>query len=543
MKRFYLLFSFLIFLSADSDGQRYLEEVFTDVMRIDTIPYGQNTTILPLLVPGGTPLKRPLFLNLYMPEGDTETERPLIMMYHTGNFLPRLINGNNNGQLDDIYVVALAERLARMGYVVAMVDYRKGWNPISDDQDVRTNTLINAAYRGVQDANTCSRFFRKTIEDFGNPYGLDADQFVAWGIGTGGYISYAAGALDNYLDVVLPKFIGADINGDGMPDPMVIDFINGDPQATTVGINPLTGDTLCFPNHIEKDYSDELQLCVNMGGAMGDISWLDAEDPPMISFHVPTDPFAPYDEGTVIVPTTEDPVVDVVGSYAIAQQAEALGTNSVWNTSTFNDVYSDAANSRNDGFEGLFPMPRQDWDLTDDGVDNPTAVEASPWEYWDVTQWSTAPFGQATLDGPGEPCDGIPMEFCNWHIAQSGSNPDMSIEKAMMYQDSILGYFAPRACVALQLDCASLFTSTEDIISDVNLTISPNPTDDYVMISTDGQEILSLDLTDLQGKKVLSVSSVNASMYELEGLSELSGMHVLTIRFEEGIVTRKLLLD
>ena len=41
-----------------------------------------------------------------------------------------------------------------MGYVVASIDYRTGWNPLAATQSERTYQLINAAYRGVQDART-----------------------------------------------------------------------------------------------------------------------------------------------------------------------------------------------------------------------------------------------------------------------------------------------------------------------------------------------------------------------------------------------------
>ena len=43
-------------------------------------------------------------------------------------------------------------------------------------------------------------------------------------------------------------------------------------------------------------------MAVNMGGALGDSTWLDAGQAPIVSFHVPTDPFAPYECGIVNVP-------------------------------------------------------------------------------------------------------------------------------------------------------------------------------------------------------------------------------------------------
>ena len=54
-----------------------------------------------------------------------------------------------------------------MGYVVASIDYRLGWNPLAATQSERTNQLINAAYRGVQDARTAVRYFRMNAAEQG----------------------------------------------------------------------------------------------------------------------------------------------------------------------------------------------------------------------------------------------------------------------------------------------------------------------------------------------------------------------------------------
>ena len=182
MNRIFTLLVFMcLFAFSASAQERYLDEVFEDVTVTDTIGYGQNTTVI--LAPNL--IKRPLFYNFYEPAGDTAALRPLIVLFHTGNFLPRLINGQISGSLEDQYIVNMSTRLSKMGYCVAVVDYRKGWNPISDIQEVRTNTLINAAYRGVQDSRTAARYFRLSAGALGNPHRIDPNRIVAWGTGTG----------------------------------------------------------------------------------------------------------------------------------------------------------------------------------------------------------------------------------------------------------------------------------------------------------------------------------------------------------------------
>ena len=54
----------------------------------------------------------------------------------------------------------MCKRFAKKGYVAVAVDYRLGWNPISTSADVRRSTLIQAAYRGLQDTKTAVRFLR-----------------------------------------------------------------------------------------------------------------------------------------------------------------------------------------------------------------------------------------------------------------------------------------------------------------------------------------------------------------------------------------------
>ena len=147
MKRIFTLLFFSIVAFGLNAQVRYVDEIFTDVNVESDIVYANNISVLT-----GAPLPGDILLDVYTPVGDTATNRPLIKVFHTGNFLPQLINGQINGNKDDPYVVDMIERLVRRGYVVASLDYRLGWNPISPDQDVRTETLINAAYRGVQDS-------------------------------------------------------------------------------------------------------------------------------------------------------------------------------------------------------------------------------------------------------------------------------------------------------------------------------------------------------------------------------------------------------
>ncbi|MGB0423518.1 MAG: T9SS type A sorting domain-containing protein, partial [Flavobacteriales bacterium] len=445
-----------------ADAQRYLEEVFDEVTVDSGRMYGENATVL-LYQFTGEAVPEPLVMDVYEPEGDTATSRPLMLYFHTGNFLPTPANQSPSGTRTDSTTVEICERFAKMGYVVASCSYRLGWNPTAETQDDRVNTLINAAYRGVQDARTAVRWFRKNVAENGNEFGIDPTKVAMFGQGTGGYITLAAATLDDYSEVLIPKFF-TDV--DGMAVPMVIESINGDIYGTSVGVNPLDNDTLCYPNHV--GYDSDFNACVNAGGAMGDISWLEDGDMPMISFQAPSDPFAPYNTGVLIVPGVNLPVVEVSGSGDVQAQVAIFGNNEVFANAGLTDPYTAAADLINGGNEGLYPILR------------PAGSEAdsSPWDYW-------------ADDNPNN-ANGLM------------TNPDMSVMKAHTYIDTIQGYTAPRLACALALegavcvssapandlcadaiDVSDLFggelntTQSSEMYSNVDATSSDDPADGY----------------------------------------------------------------
>ena len=181
MKKINTLFAFLLlFCVCQVNGQRYLTEVFDEVTVTTDQTYGVNATVL-LVGIAGEALPEALKFDFYEPAGDTETERPLIVMFHTGNFLPIQLNNTVLGSRTDSTNVEMATRLAKMGYTVAMVDYRLGWNPAAETQPLRALGLIQATYRGIQDGRTAIRYFRKTADD-GNPWGVDVNRITCWAL-------------------------------------------------------------------------------------------------------------------------------------------------------------------------------------------------------------------------------------------------------------------------------------------------------------------------------------------------------------------------
>lgn len=486
--------------------QRYVDEIFTDVDVTEDVTYGVNATVL-LLAQFQEAVPQPLMADIYTPAGDTETERPLIIFFHTGNFLPPTFNGGCGGTRKDADVVEMAKKMARMGYVTACVDYRLGWDPTNPEQVNRVFTIINASYRGVQDSRTAVKYFRRSVLENSNPFGIDDSKIALWGFGTGAYVTYGSATLQETQDTWIPQFLTP--NG-----PMVIPQFNGDVSVDSVGVMGVEGlgvplgDTLCYPNHVGVD--DSFNLAVQMGGACGSLEWVDdaENDVPMISYHVTTDPFAPYIEGIVNVPPPINlPVVAVNGAGSVIPAANVLGINDALTGGLdFIDGVSDYVNSVNGGNEGLFPF----------FSDDPT--ESAPWNF----AYAAEPYGVMGSDCP------------------TLNNDITSV------RDSVVQYFVPRACVVLGLDCdLSEFTTSVDNIEavEVGLTMSPNPAQDIVNLTSVTEPIQEVLILNATGTLVSHTDGINAYNHIIRRGNLAAGMYVAMVKFKDGYVTQRVMFQ
>lgn len=523
------IFTLLFLIALLSWGQglqaqdgRYVAPVFDEVEVSAPQGLAFNYTVMPWVggllnnVPGLGSTIQPLAAQFYTPKGDTVTNRPLVIYLHTGNFIPYDFNGSCGGTLRDSSNVEIATRLAEMGYVVAVVLYRQGWLPTIEQELLKRYTLINAAYRGVQDVNTYIRYFNRSVAELGNPHGIDPDKIVVWGQGTGGYLSLASGFLDRYEEILNTS----DPNKFRLPVPNVgfVPMVTENYNGTIQGDGPVTvsdagyiptallgfksGDTLSVPNHV--GFTGRQALTVNMGGALGDSTWINAGEPPLISFHVETDPFAPCQTAVLRVPTARGPenVVEVSGSCDVAPIVDRLGINDIFdNIPEGRDPYGAVNKTSNKGFFVFQNTP-------DDS--------SAPWE------WTFA-----ETPKPGQ----LPNDC----------NTDANIAKT--YIDTIIGYYAPRACVALGLDCWQ--SSTRDLTeAQVNLKLAPNPASLAVQISVSEETpVRSYAIYDISGRMVRNVTQVDASFIELQRESLHNGLYVVRLHFDQGIISKKIIFE
>ena len=371
-------------LSASAQD-RYLDDVFSTVTVTSDIPFATNISILPVLS-GGVPGPATLKCDIYTPDGDTETSRPVIILAHTGSFLPPVVNGQATGSKTDLSIVEQCTRWAKKGYVAVAMDNRLGWNPTSTDTDVRTSTLLQAAYRGIQDAKAMVRYMRMT-EATGNPYGIDESKIVLGGQGTGAYISLGYATLNDENELYLPKFF--DFTDPNNPMPYVIPQVYGNIDGTDSTYAPIFDSTgaivgsmpFNIPNNL--GYSNDISMAFNLGGALADISWLQKGDVPIVSFHCEKDPYAPLDTGDVIVPTTGDFVVEVMGSRTIQQMQNMYNNNPASTWAFISDNITTAANVNNDGNDGLYIFKTPAPSTAPNAFGELQEEQGSPWDWWD----------------------------------------------------------------------------------------------------------------------------------------------------------------
>jgi dienelactone hydrolase len=460
-------------------------------------------------------------MDVYAPSNaaDALTARPVVIYLHTGNALPPPVNGSPNGLRTDSTAVEVCKRMARRGYVAVSATWRGGWNPLAATEEERRGQLLNAIYRGLHDTRQCTRFLKADAAG-ANTYRIDPTKVIVYGEGTGGYIALANATLDKPEELFIEKF---------RPDPFnaSVSYVDTTQAGNLNGFNGSL--TLYRPNGQNAD----ADFCVNMGGALADTSWLEQGDVPMVSFHAVFDPFAPFTEGIVIVPTTGGPVVPVQGPNLFMELVNEYGNNSSFANLT-GDVWSNRARSlygttqstvtiRTD-VEGLFPFirPRP--------TGAPFSDEASPWQFWDPN----SPLATAVVSAGPPPVTA--------HQASSLSNPDMSPTKARTYLDSVMGYLNPRIVCALELGPCSLVSIDENSPIAAGVEVFPNPANDQFTVVSTAAAIRSYEMFDINGRLVRT-ATVNTDRAIVERQSLESGVYFIHLQYEEGTVTRRVVLD
>jgi len=166
------VFSAVFFMSCRHDPDSEIIPLFP------TKPYVEKD--IPFAVAddtSGNPVQ--LLLDLYFPAKLTARQKfPLVVMMHPGSYL--LFNKDGMAEYSQI--------LADSGFIVASINYRLGWRE-NGGCDGLVNTLEEAEYRGIQDANAALRFLVAHAQQ----YAIDPDWIFSSGVSAGGAIALNSG--------------------------------------------------------------------------------------------------------------------------------------------------------------------------------------------------------------------------------------------------------------------------------------------------------------------------------------------------------------
>jgi len=504
--------------------QRYVNEVFDSITQQNNVVYSTNLSViaasqgLAYVPTGAVPQVPALAFDLYEPAGDSVAERPLIIMLHTGTFLPIIYNGNPTGMRNDAATTNICKSYAKRGYVVANLEYRLGWNPAAATQAERAASLMKAVYRAIQDTKSAVRFFRKDYAT-GNQWGIDTSRIILCGQGSGGWVALGYATVE----IQLPKFL--DANAVPLIDTAVIGDWDG------YGGNSIPG-----AGNMESNlgYSNDIHMVCSMGGGMGDLSWLEAGDVPMCAVHCPTDPVATYTTGDVAIASIGVVTTDISGSYDVMKKANLLGNNSILDpVNAGSDTYTIAASAASANAQGMMDIGGTAVGAPVDNIfpfitGNP--YEAAPWDFWDSTMTVNIALAMGLPAANGTAAH-------NSNIAQ---NPDMSYPKSMAYIDSTLGYFCRRIVRATNLDGLAGLNDLSNLESGINLF--PNPASNNITIHSENGTIYSIKLYTTAGKLVKEEANLSSNHVNLNNLNLTEGLYLCSIEINGQSVTKRLII-
>ena len=188
-------------------------------------------------------------MDIYMPSGDIEINRPLIIFVHGGSYI-----GGNKSLVD---CVDFCESFAKKGYVTASINYRLTSNPINfvAFQEEQYLTVL----KSVADLKSAIRYFRKDYVN-NDSYGIDPNTIFIGGSSAG-----AVTAIHScYIDTISDLPTTSTPNGTNI-------------QTLVTNMGGLEGDAGNY------GYSSEVSGVISFSGGINNLNWIDANDEPLVS--------------------------------------------------------------------------------------------------------------------------------------------------------------------------------------------------------------------------------------------------------------------
>lgn len=486
----FLVIGALVALAGTSNAQvRYLDEVFTDVQVDTSIVYAQNYEFFT-----GFSSLQPLKMDVYRPVGDTATNRPVILLSHNGSFLPENLTTALLGLCfkgrSDSSMVELCKRFARRGYVAVSFDYRLGWSATSSSQEVRTSTIIRAVYRAMQDAKSLVRYFKNDFASNSNSYGIDTGKFVIGGSNSGAYVALAAGALNDTAELSAPKFVGS-----GGP------FISQD----TLGDFDGFGGVQNHDNY--PGISSKFSCVLSLGGCIGDTSWVQPGEVPVLAFHGVNETGSPYNTG-IVTTTTGQPVIEVSGPGDYMPYVDKYGNNDVFKPNNFpqGPANIDGQGATTVSIEGLYPF---------------YGTGFEPYNWYDPTCYNGSTNMQAL-------------------------NPGATPTRANLYIDTIMGYASPRLYKLLIDPSYTGPTGIREVSGNIEMQVFPNPASAQLNVHVSSLErpIQTIRLYNIIGEMVKDDNSIASYNHSLNVSNLTNGIYLIYVKLADGTyTTRKVTIE
>jgi poly(3-hydroxybutyrate) depolymerase len=162
------------------EGIKYKDQVFSEVTIAKDVLYSTNIT-------KGVK-KKFYYADVYRPEADTNTKRPLIIWMHGGGF--------KFGSKKSRGIPLWSETFARRGYVCAAINYRlRRKFFVFNFQEIATG-----CYEAIKHVQQAVAFFKENYEQFG----IDTNRIILAGNSAGGMLALQS-TYGNYAQ--LAKFI------------------------------------------------------------------------------------------------------------------------------------------------------------------------------------------------------------------------------------------------------------------------------------------------------------------------------------------------
>jgi pimeloyl-ACP methyl ester carboxylesterase len=251
---------FLLFLSMwklyaqECDNQRYYEEVF-GYTQISNIRFGENLQPTPL-DPNNV---QELFMDIYQPNDDTLSARPLIIWAFGGGFV--------FGSKTSPDMIALSSSFAKRGYVTAAIDYRLSTDLIMNN-DIENS--YEAVAKAIHDMRAAIRFFYKDAAT-SNQYRIDTSRIYIGGVSAGAVTALHIVHLDeSEIPFEMQEYF--DENG---------------------GLSGNSGN---------EGYSENVAGVISLCGMLLDVDLINPEvTTPIVSMHGTEDGVVPYGSGTITI--------------------------------------------------------------------------------------------------------------------------------------------------------------------------------------------------------------------------------------------------